>query len=183
MTTPSVGKAAMVAGPTIVLLLIVVFGASYLVSVALGLPRSLGLPAGVQILGGALVVVGVAVAVWVFRYRSPANMVVSTYITFTKMLRRSPISEPLGRTEPLVVAGPQRYVRNPLYFGVIVMTFGWALFVGYTFVLLGAVGVLLWFRLVLIPFEERELAALFGEQYMEYMRDVPMLIPFTRRKR
>ncbi len=183
MTTPRVAKAAAVAGPTIVLLLGVVFGASYLISMGLGLPRSFDFPMEVQVLGGVLVLVGLAMAGWVFQYRSPANVVVSTYITFTKMFRRSAITEPLGRTEPLVFAGPQKYVRNPLYFGVIVMVFGWALFGGYTFALLGTFGVILWFWLVLIPFEERELVALFGEQYTKYMRDVPMLIPFTKRKR
>ncbi len=183
MTTPSVVKSAVIAGPTIALLLGVLFGVSYLISVGLGLPQSVVFPVEVRVLGVVLVLVGLVVAGWVFRYRSPANMIVSTYITFTKMFGRSPISEPLGRTEPLVVVGPQKYVRNPLYFGVIVMVFGWAFLGGYTFVLLGAIGVFLWFWLVLVPFEERELAALFGEQYAEYMRDVPMLIPFTKRKR
>ncbi len=181
MASPSVARAAAVAGPTILLLLGALFALAYLITMALGLPTSLGLPAGVQILGGVLVVVGLVVAGWIFLYRSPAAMIVSTYITFTKLFGRAPVSEPLGRTEPLVVVGPQRYVRHPLYLGVIVMVFGWALFGGYTFVLVGAVAVLLWFWL-LIPFEEKELKALFGDEYTRYMEAVPMLVPFTKRK-
>jgi len=183
MAPPSVVRAFAVAGPTILLLLGALFAVSYLVVAALGLPPSLGPPLGLRVLGGGIVVAGLAVAGWVFVYRAPASMIVSTYITFTKLFTRAPVSEPFGRTEPLVVSGPQKYVRHPLYFGVIVMTFGWALCGGSTFVLVGAAGLLLWFWLLLIPFEERELKALFGEQYTWYVEDVPMLIPFTKRKR
>jgi methanethiol S-methyltransferase len=183
MAPPSVVRSVAVAGPTILLLLGALFGGSYLVTVALGLPSSLGLPSGVRVLGGGVVAVGLALAGWVFLYRRPSSMIVSTYITFTKLITRAPVSEPSGRTEPLVISGPQKYVRHPLYLGVIVITFGWALYDGSTFVLVAAVGLHLWFSLVLIPFEERELKALFGEQYMRYMEGVPMLVPFTKRKR
>ncbi len=74
-------------------------------------------------------------------------------------------------------------MRHPLYFGIIEITFGWALVGAYTFVLVAGIAVLLWFWLVLIPFEERELRALFGDQYTRYMAGVPMLIPFTKRPR
>jgi len=183
MSKPSVGRALAIAGPTIILLLGALFVASYLIVAVLGLPPSILPPLGVRILGGVVVIGGLAVAGWVFVFRTPGSMIVSTYITFTKLFTRAPASEFLGRTEPLVVVGPQRYVRHPLYLGVIVMTFGWALFGGATFVLAGAVGLVLWFWLVLIPFEEKELRALFGEQYRLYMEEVPMLIPFTKRKR
>ncbi len=183
MGTPSVGRALAVAGPTILLLLSVLFAVSYLLAVALGLPGSFGPPLVARVIGGVVVVAGLAMAGWVFVYRTPASMIVSTYVTFTKLFTRTPVAEPLGRTELLVVKGPQKYVRHPLYLGVVVMTFGWALFGGATFVLVGAVAVLLWFWLILIPFEERELKALFGEQYLDYTKDVPMLVPFTKRKR
>lgn len=182
MSQPGVARAAVIF-PAIALLLGAIFGAAYLVSALLGLPGSLALPAWVQLVGDLLVAGGLALGAWIFMYRSPMSMVVSTYVTFSKLLGRSSLSEPHGRTEPLVVAGPQRYVRHPLYLGVIVMVFGWALVGGETFVLVGAVGVLFWFALVLIPFEEKELKALFGEEYSRYMDRVPMLIPLTKRKR
>jgi protein-S-isoprenylcysteine O-methyltransferase Ste14 len=183
LAAPSVGRAVVVAGPAILLLLGGLFAVSYLVTTLLGLPSSLGIPAWVGALGAVLVVGGLAEAGWVFVYRAPASMIVSTYITFRKLFVGAPVDAPLGRTEPLVVVGPQRYLRHPLYSGVIVMTFGWALLGGSTFVLIGTLGLLLWCWLVLIPFEERELKALFGEQYERYMKDVPMLVPFTKRKR
>ena len=183
MTEVEPGRAAAVAVPTIILLLVGLFGISYAVSTLFGLPTSLDIPFAVQAVGGALAIAGFAVAGWTFRYRRPSEMMVSSYITFVKLLGRRPIAERLGRTEPLVFVGLQRYTRNPLYLGVIVMTFGWALAGNYTFVLVAAVILLLWFRVVLIPFEERELSALFGEQYEKYKSKVPMLIPFTKRKK
>ncbi len=182
MTQPSLGKAAAVAGSVIVLIIVALFAASFVVSTLAGLPTSLGLPLVVRAFGGTMVVAGLAVAGWVFMYRSPLDMIVSTYVTFTKLFGRTPIAERSGRTEPLVVKGPQKYVRNPLYFGIVVMVFGWALVGGYTFVLVAAFVILLWFRFF-IPFEEKELRVLFGDEYAKYADEVPMLIPFTKRKR
>jgi protein-S-isoprenylcysteine O-methyltransferase Ste14 len=157
------------------------FALSYLVTELLGLP-GLGLPLAARVVGVALVVVGLGVAGWIFLYRSPAAMALSTYVTLTKLFSGAPVEGWSGRKENLVVAGPQRYVRHPLYLGVILLTFGWALEGSYTFVLIGAVALLLWFWLVLIPFEEKELRALFGELYVEYARGVPTLVPFTKWK-
>ncbi len=179
----SIGKAAVVVFPAIALIVGALFAFSYLASSALGLPPSLNFPWVVRGAGLALVIAGLALAGWVFAYRSPAAMALSTYFTFVKLFRRLPLAEPSGRKEPLIIAGPQKYVRSPLYLGVIVMTFGWGLFGSCTFVLVAAALLLLWFRAVLIPFEERELRALFGEQYREYAERVPMLFPFTKRKR
>ena len=155
---------------------------SYFVSAFLGL-GALGFPFVVRACGVILVVVGLVFAAWVFRYRSPASMIVSTYATFTKMLRRAPMAEHSDRTEPLIVAGPQRYTRNPLYFGVVLVVFGWGFYSTTAYALMAALLLALWFRLVLIPFEEKELLVLFGEQYAKYSKEVPMLVPFTKRKR
>ncbi len=176
-------KAAAVAFPVIVAIISGLFAVSLMITAALGLPQSLGAPAEVRLLGIVVLVAGMAVGGWVFLYRSPARMVVSTYVTFSKIFGRSQISEMAGRTEPLVVGGPQRYTRNPLYFGVVVMVLGWALFTGYTAVFVATIALLLWFALLLIPFEERELRALFGDEWRAYAERTPMLVPFTKRRK
>ena len=158
------------------------FAVSYHVSGLLGSPSSLGLPMTMRGAGGAVVVAGLLLIAWVFRRRKPASVIVSTYITLVKLVRGSPIAEGAGRGEPLVVDGPQKYVRSPLYFGVVVMVLGWALLSAYTFVLVATVVLLLWFGLFLIPFEERELLALFGDEWKRYAERTPMLIPFSKRK-
>ena len=183
MAEPRLGRAVVIATSFILLLVLVLFAISYLVSALFGLPLSLSLPPVVRIIGGVTVMAGLAMMGWVFSYRSPVMMITSTYVTFLKLFRRVPVADRSGRTEPLVVAGPQKYVRNPLYFGVVVMVFGWALVGGYTFVFVATLMILLWFRFVIIPFEEKELLALFGERYAKYASEVPMLVPLARRKR
>ncbi len=180
---PTVRRAFIIAGSAIVLLLLALFGVSYLACSIFGLPFSLSLPVAARIIGGLIVVAGLAVSVLVFAYRSPADVIASTYVTLTKLARRAPLAEPSGRTEPLVVVGLQKYVRNPLYLAVELMLFGWALADNSTATLVFAATLLLWYALVLIPFEERELRALFGEQFERYVEEVPMLVPFTKRKR
>ncbi|MEW6280956.1 MAG: isoprenylcysteine carboxylmethyltransferase family protein [Candidatus Eremiobacterota bacterium] len=77
----------------------------------------------------------------------------------------------------LVVAGPYRYVRNPMITGVVLVLLGevvafgsWRLLV---WCLTFAGGNLAWIPLV----EEPPLRARFGESYAEYCRHVPRWIP------
>ena len=81
-----------------------------------------------------------------------------------------------------MVVGPYRYIRHPQYAAVIVMIAGWWLVLDYTFILFTVGIVALWFGLVVAPFEERELRALFGEEYASYARRTPRFIPFSRRR-
>jgi len=180
--SPTVRRAAVLAFPVIILVIFVLFGIAFLVTALLGLPPSLGLPLAVRAIGVLIMLAGLLVMGWLFRHRGPVNVLVSTYVTFMKIFRRTPMAERSDRTEPLVVSGPQRYVRHPLYAGVVVMTLGWALVASATFVLVATAVVFLWFRLLLIPFEEKELRALFGGEYEEYCERVPMMVPFTNRK-
>lgn len=137
----------------------------------------------VRAVGWASVAAGVVVGGWVFRYRNPVVMISSTYATFRKMFHGCQVAEESGRSDPLVVGGPQKYTRNPLYFAVLLVIFGWGLATASTDVLVWSVALLGWFSLVLIPFEEKELQMLFGERFSEYVENVPMLVPFTKRKR
>ncbi len=172
-------KAMIGAGTAIGLIVWGLFSLGSLVSSLLGLPATLSLQLPLRILGGVVVAGGVGLVLWLFRYRSPFLMIVSTYFTFVKMFTRSPISQVKGRTEPLVVKGPQKIVRNPLYLGAIAVFLGWALATGSMSLFVGVLFVLVWFRFVQIPFEEKELRAIFGEEFEKYSAKVPMLIPFS----
>jgi len=178
-----VAKAVLVAGSAIGLIVWGLFSLASLVTSLLGFPSKLGLQPELSVAGAALLVAGLGLALWLLKYRNPLTMIVSTYFTFVKMFTRAPVARIEGRTEPLVLSGPQRYVRNPLYLGAITMFLGWALVTDSTPSLVGVGFVLLWFRLVQIPFEERELGAIFGEQYARYSREVPMLVPLSNRLR
>lgn len=175
-------KVTAVTGAIIIAIVSSLLGGSYIASTTLGFPYSLRLPLSLRVLGGAVVISGLLVARWTVRLRRPGEMIRSTYVTFTKVLRRTPLGERGGRKEQLVIDGPHRYVRSPLYLGVVVMVFGFALLTGYSYLFVATVVFLLWFSLVLIPLEERELQALFGDDWKRYSERTPMIVPFTKRR-
>jgi len=84
---------------------------------------------------------------------------------------------PWDPTKKLVVAGPYRFVRNPMISGVICILSGESLFYG-------SVPVLIWTlifilgNLIYIPFwEEPGLEKRFGADYLRYKENVPRWIP------
>lgn len=81
----------------------------------------------------------------------------------------------------LVTWGPYKWVRNPLYSGNGVMGLGWALMVGWGWVIAFSVAFLLLYCLIVIPAEEQFLEEKFGDVYRDYKKQVPPLIPFPRR--
>ncbi len=167
--------------PVIAGLVTSLYGACYALTLLLGLPGDLGLPWAVRILGVPLIVYGIGMAGWAGAFRGPRAMLASTWLTFLKLVRLVPVEAAEARTEPLVVAGPYRFVRHPLYSGVDGLTIGIAILVDHPWAYLGAVALGLWFALVLAPFEEREMRALFGRPYVDYARSVRRFVPLRRR--
>lgn len=93
--------------------------------------------------------------------------------------RLHPIIDDLRGTElqsvPLIVRGPYRWVRHPLYLSSLLMIWSYPnmtldrLLFNLLFTIWIVVGILL---------EERGLVAAYGEAYRSYQRKVPMLIPW-----
>jgi protein-S-isoprenylcysteine O-methyltransferase Ste14 len=85
-----------------------------------------------------------------------------------------PTSVRVGFSPPLlVIAGPYRFSRNPMYLSALFAWLGWTIFYGSPAVFVALV--LLWsaFAFRVIPLEERQLQAMFGDDYVEYKRSVP----------
>jgi protein-S-isoprenylcysteine O-methyltransferase Ste14 len=77
----------------------------------------------------------------------------------------------------LVTAGPYRWIRHPLYTTAIVLFLAVGLIAANWVILSFAILALAGIRLVVIPLEERELLAKFGEQYRAYMQSTGALVP------
>ena len=176
-----VRRSAFLAFPVIAALVLALYLICLAIAAALGLPEDLGLPWWVRAFGLPLAAYGVGMAGWVLNFRGPRAVLESTWAPLLKLLGREPLEAPAGRTEPLVGAGPYRFVRHPLYSGVDGLTLGIAVVVDHPWAYLGAVALALWFVLVLAPFEEGELQALFGPAYREYMRSTRRFVPVRRR--
>lgn len=101
----------------------------------------------------------------------------ANYAQFT-IGRGTPV--PLMATQRLIVQPPYTYCRNPMALGAIVMYLGESVALGSLaavgLVLLGAAGLLTYIKRI----EEQELAARFGEDYLQYRRHTPFLIPRLR---
>jgi protein-S-isoprenylcysteine O-methyltransferase Ste14 len=76
----------------------------------------------------------------------------------------------------LVRSGPYRYVRHPIYSGLILALIGTAIAIGEWRGLVGAVLIAVSFAIKL-SFEERMLAPVFGEELVRYRAEVPALFP------
>ena len=84
---------------------------------------------------------------------------------------------PIDAPKRLVVRGLYRYIRNPMYVGVLLVTFGQAAFFESRAILFYGLGVFLMFHLVVLVVEEPILASRFGESYEAYRRAVGRWIP------
>ena len=180
----SIKTKALLLVPSIVFIVMAVFFTlGYLATVVLRIPLSFGVVLPIRLLGLLSLAFVFLFFVWFFKYRKPIDVLISTYVTFSKVRRGTSLQKLSGRTEPLVVKGPYRYVRHPLYFGVVLFVLGLFLLLDYSFLLVSAIILLLWFNSVVANFEEKELRAIFGEQYDQYSKEVPKMIPFTKRRK
>ena len=117
-------------------------------------PALLGLP---QLAGIILSASGAALAVWCI-------------LTFAIIGRGTPA--PFDPPRNLVVRGPYRYVRNPMYLGAGVALAGAAIFYQTPALLVYAAGFLLLMHLFVVLYEEPTLRQTFGKDYEAYCRQV-----------
>jgi protein-S-isoprenylcysteine O-methyltransferase Ste14 len=85
----------------------------------------------------------------------------------------APIAPPVN----LVITGFYRFVRNPMYVGLITALIGEALLFGSRAVLWEAVLVGLSFHIFVLVYEEPTLRQTFGAQYETYRSQVPRWLP------
>ena len=122
-------------------------------------PAALGLT---QVVGLAVVVLGVALALWCI-------------LTFVFVGRGT--TAPFDPPRRLVVRGPYRYVRNPMYIGAALALAGAALFYGSWPLLAYTAAFLLITHLFVLLYEEPTLRRTFGGEYDAYCRRVERWLP------
>jgi protein-S-isoprenylcysteine O-methyltransferase Ste14 len=84
---------------------------------------------------------------------------------------------PVDPPKELVVAGFYRYVRNPMYVGILAAIFGHFLWFGYWDLLIYAIVVFVGFHTFVTLYEEPTLKGKFGAAYENYLKRVPRWIP------
>lgn len=117
-------------------------------------------PLAVRVIGLALIAVGGMVMVAAF-VRFPAEGAGTPF----------PTNPPSSRQ--VIVGGPYRYVRNPMYVAFFVANVGQALLLSRPVLLIYAVALTLALAAFVCFYEERTLARRFGADYEAYRKQVP----------
>ena len=123
---------------------------------------SAGLGATLRLLAPLPLAVGAAIYLWC----------VWDFATFG---RGTPA--PIDAPKKLVVHGLYRYVRNPMYVGVLCVILGWACFFAAPSLLLYAGGIAGVFHTFTVLYEEPTLRRLFGADYETYCSRVNRWLP------
>ena len=84
---------------------------------------------------------------------------------------------PIDAPKRLVLRGLYRYVRNPMYVGVLLILTGESITFRSTRILTYALVVCIFFNMFVILYEESALKRKFGASYEEYLKTVPRWIP------
>jgi protein-S-isoprenylcysteine O-methyltransferase Ste14 len=120
---------------------------------------------GLAIIGGLLIVVGLGLFVW-------------TNTLFDRTGKGTlGIGKLLGEPVHLVVRGPYRHVRNPMITGVVCILLAEAAITAAAPLLLWAVAFFAVVAVFIRGWEEPHLKKRYGDEYVEYRRNVPAWIP------
>ena len=102
-----------------------------------------------------------------------AGLTVVVWTMVLHFVRASQRVEWVRTPSYLLVSGPYKFTRNPMYLAELVLWLGWALFYGSVIVFIGFVCWWVMMNFIAVPREERELETRFGDAYREYTRKVP----------
>ncbi len=84
----------------------------------------------------------------------------------------------IAKDAEIATGGPYAFVRNPLYFGSLLLAVGYGLVSGLGWWGVGGMlALFLLFHMAAILFEETFLKATFGAAYKDYLKRVPRLLP------
>ncbi|MCW3789316.1 methyltransferase family protein [Plebeiibacterium sediminum] len=120
-----------------------------------------------SVLGGGIMFVGLILGLLAFRNYSGKEFVGLDFRNDNVGLK----------TGNLNVSGLNQYVRHPLYFATLLMVWGYFI-IWPTLMVLVIACVISVYLVVGTKLEEKKLIAEFGDQYLQYKKQVPMLIPF-----
>lgn len=86
-------------------------------------------------------------------------------------------------TQKLVIIGPYKYTRNPMVFGTLSVFFAISLFLGSIIDFLLLIAFSFAAKIYIKYGEETRLIKDFGNEYLEYKKSVPMMIPCWQRNK
>jgi len=86
----------------------------------------------------------------------------------------------IRESHKLVKEGPYRYLRHPAYLSNLMAYLGIPLIANAYYTLIGVLVIYVPFNLIRLHLEEKELVKKFGEEYEDYRKKVPALLPIRK---
>ncbi len=113
----------------------------------------------------------------VFARPEPTVLVIGGIIAAVGILIRAWASGHIRKNQNLAVSGPYSFTRNPLYLGSFVLGVGFTIAAGVWWLAIIFVALFLGIYLPVMRVESDDLTKLFGAEYEEYARRVPLFFP------
>lgn len=98
-------------------------------------------------------------------------------VALVGVLIRAWASGHIRKNQNLAVSGPYAFTRNPLYLGSFILGVGFTIASGVWWLALLFIALFLGIYLPVMRVEANDLIELFGENYKEYARRVPLFFP------
>ncbi len=118
-----------------------------------------------------------AVVFLVFARPEVLTLIIGGLVALIGVLIRAWASGHIRKNQNLAVSGPYALTRNPLYLGSFILGVGFTMAAGVWWLALLFVALFLGIYLPVMRVEADDLSELFGEDYREYARRVPLFFP------
>lgn len=106
------------------------------------------------------------------------SLLIGGAIAVIGLLVRAWASGHIRKNQNLAVSGPYAYTRNPLYLGSFALGVGFTIASGVWWLALLFIALFLGIYFPVMRVEAKELTQIFGEDYQEYARRVPLFFPY-----
>ena len=142
------------------------------------MPGTVGVYVPLLIARGRPVASGLALALSVVLLGAGASLYAWCVWSFATIGRGTPA--PIDAPKALVIRGPYRFTRNPMYAGVLTVILGWAVLYRAPVLAGYALGVTCCFHLFIVLYEEPHLRGVFGPEFDAYTARVGRWWPRMR---
>lgn len=82
--------------------------------------------------------------------------------------RENTTVKPFRKSSALILEGPFRFSRHPMYLGMVIALLGVAIILGSLVTFIGPIAFFITMQIIFIPYEEKAMEEIFGQQYLDY---------------
>lgn len=118
-----------------------------------------------------------ATVFFVFSRPTPLLLAIGGIVAFVGVAIRAWASGHIRKARELAISGPYAYTRNPLYVGSFIIGLGFTAASGVWWLALIFIALFLGIYLPVMRVEVGDIRHIFGKEFDEYERNVPMFIP------